>query len=168
MQMPDTLPGRPFQDKHATRSCQVIGAQNPTRDTCPGPDNQDIIPHLLWRSLDEYEVPCGSTTPIIYIYGHYIISDGCYFLSYSYNLDCVAHYFLPCRYDSLSYQQNFLWEAYYFFCYIQNSVHHAFNLLFHGYILFCYSCYSLCDIHYEIFHWNFQKCSVKTSYAIID
>ena len=40
-------------------------------------------------------------TPIIYIYGHYILSDGYYFLIIyrRYNLVCVAHYFFPDRYD---------------------------------------------------------------------
>ena len=85
---------------------------------------------------------------IIYIYGHYILSDGCYILSFRYNLVCVAHYLLPYRYDSLSYQYNFQGDAYFFFCYNQNSFCHAFYFLGHEYNLFCYSNYSLCDIYY--------------------
>ena len=75
--------------------------------------------------------------------------------TYRYNLVCVAHYFLPYRYDSLSYHYSFLWDAYYFFWYIQNSCCHAFNLMCHGHSLFCYSNYSLCDIHY------FQCCALN-------
>ena len=103
-------------------------------------------------SLKKLKMALCAGTPI---HGHYILSDGCYFLSYRYNLVCVAHYFLPYRYDSLSYQYNILWDAYYFFCNIQNPFCHAFNLLCHGYNLFCYSNYSLCDIHY------FQCCALN-------
>ena len=41
---------------------------------------------------------------LIFTYGHYILSGGCYLLSYRYNLVSVAHYFLPYWYDSLLYQ----------------------------------------------------------------
>ena len=70
-------------------------------------------PNLLHWYLQcvSFEVPIGYKTPTIYTYGHYILSDGCYFLPYRYNLVCVAHYFLPYRYDSLSYQYNILWDA---------------------------------------------------------
>ena len=73
---------------------------------------------------------------LLFTYGYYILCDGCYFLSYRFNLVYVANCFLPYRYDSLSYQYNNLCDAYYFLCIIQNSFCCAFNMLCHGYNLF--------------------------------
>ena len=82
---------------------------------------------FLWKEIQNfscffafYEVPGGWKTPIFYIYGHYILSDGCH----------TGTIFLGMPI---------------FFCYIQNSFRHAFNVWCHAYNLFCYSNYSLCD-----------------------
>ena len=81
-----------------------------------------------------------------YIYGHFILPDGCYFLSFS----LCSPLFLAIKVWFSVIPVQFFVACLLFFCYIQNSFCHAFNLLCRGYTcnLFCYSNYSLCDIHY--------------------
>ena len=63
------------------------------------------------KNRDSTSAKWVKNTYYLHIYGHFMLSDGCYFLSYRYNLVCVAHYFWQYMYDSLSYQYNFLWDA---------------------------------------------------------
>ena len=111
-------------------------------------------------------------TYYLHIYGHFLLSDGCYFLSYRYNLVCVAHYFWQYMYDSLkegvsftnkfNYYKLCAWQTFEFS--LQNTVAIsniiAFNwgiITFVSHGLICYKRHWSVNNEVDIYQYNSAK-----------